>query len=116
MPQGVLLDFEDPPERQSETLEAIYPRLRSFVDQIGNAPSLAAIGDLAVREIRALTGFNRVMLYAFDEIGDGTVLAEDGDGVLPSYLDLRFPASDIPAQARELYRLNRLRLIPDADY
>ena len=114
--QGVILDFEDPPQSQSETLEAIYPRLRTFVDQIGAAPTLAAIGRLAVREIRALTGFNRVMLYSFDESGDGTVLAEDGDGVLPSYLDLRFPASDIPAQARELYRLNRLRLIPDASY
>ena len=115
-PQGVVLEFEDPPEQRGETLEAIYPRLRAFVDAIGQAATLAAIGDLAVREIRALTGFNRVMLYSFDAQGDGTVLSEDGDGVLPSYLDLRFPASDIPAQARELYRLSRLRLIPDANY
>ncbi len=64
----------------------------------------------------ALTGFNRVMLYSFDAEGTGTVLAEASDGELPSYLDLRFPASDIPAQARELYRLNRLRLIPTANY
>src|SRR5690606_16078406 len=39
-----------------------------------------------------------------------------GNGRLPSYLDHRFPASDIPAQARELYRVNRLRLIPDSAY
>ena len=44
------------------------------------------------------------------------MIAEDRNEALPSYLDLRFPASDIPAQARELYRLNRLRLIPDASY
>jgi light-regulated signal transduction histidine kinase (bacteriophytochrome) len=44
------------------------------------------------------------------------VLAEDTDGVLPSYLNLRFPAADIPAQARELYKLSRIRLIPTADY
>ena len=43
------------------------------------------------------------------------MIAEDRNEALPSYLDLRFPASDIPAQARELYRLNRLRLIPDAE-
>lgn len=35
---------------------------------------------------------------------------------MPSYLGLRFPAADIPAQARQLYRLNRLRIIPDVDY
>ena len=44
------------------------------------------------------------------------VVAEDGNGLLPSYLDLRFPESDIPAQARELYRRNRVRLIADNNY
>jgi chemotaxis family two-component system sensor kinase Cph1 len=44
------------------------------------------------------------------------VIGEDGNGVLPSYLGLSFPPSDIPAQARELYRLNRVRQIPDAGY
>lgn len=113
--QGVLVELEPPPRRESDTLEALYPRLRRFIDQIdgGDVASLAAA---TVREVRALTGFNRVLLYSFDASGDGTVLAEDGDGVLPSYLDLRFPASDIPEQARALYRLSRLRLIPDANY
>ncbi len=114
--QGVLVEIEPPPVSESETLEAVYPRLRGFVEAMSSADSVAAIAAIAVRELRALTGFNRVLLYSFDETGDGTVLAEDGDGSLPSYLDLRFPASDIPAQARELYRLNRLRLIPDAGY
>ena len=57
-----------------------------------------------------------MLIYRFGEDWDGTVIAEDRDGALPSYLGLRFPASDIPAQARELYRLNRVRIIPDADY
>ena len=35
---------------------------------------------------------------------------------LPSYLGLHFPATDIPFQARELYRRNLERLIPDVDY
>jgi light-regulated signal transduction histidine kinase (bacteriophytochrome) len=114
--QGVLVEFEAAPSSASETLEAVYPRLRSFVDAIGAEKDVAGIAQLAVREIRALTGFNRVKLYAFDSHGDGTVIAEDSDGVLPSYLDLRFPASDIPAQARELYRMNRLRIIPNSTY
>jgi light-regulated signal transduction histidine kinase (bacteriophytochrome) len=114
--QGLILEFEDPPRNEGETLEGLYPRLRGFLNAIAAAQDVPAIAEAAVREIRTLTGFNRVLLYCFDEAGDGTVLAEDGDGVLPSYLGLRFPAADIPAQARELYRLNRLRLIASADY
>src|SRR5579885_1469341 len=56
------------------------------------------------------------MLYQFDKEGHGTVLAEDRNDRLPSYLGLRFPASDIPRQARELYIQNRVRIIPDVDY
>ncbi len=115
-PQGLLVEFESPPARLADTLEALYPRLRAFVEAIGAAETTQDLADAAVAELRTLTGFNRVMLYSFNAEGAGTVLAETGDGELPSYLGLRFPGSDIPAQARELYRLNRLRLIPDADY
>lgn len=114
--QGAIVEFEAPPASEGETLEALYPRLRRFVSATEDAREVRAIAEAAVHEVRSLTGFNRVMLYSFDAEGVGTVVAEDGDGALPSYLDLRFPASDIPAQARELYRLNRLRLIPDANY
>jgi chemotaxis family two-component system sensor kinase Cph1 len=114
--QGVLVEFESAPATVADTLEALYPRLRAFVDLIGAAATLQELASAAVAELRTLTGFSRVMLYSFDAEGNGTVLAEANDGGLPSYLDLRFPASDIPVQARELYRLNRLRLIPDANY
>ena len=114
--QGLVVEFEAAPASEAETLEALYPRLRRFVEALAGAPDLRSLAEMTVREMRQLTGFNRVMLYSFDAEGCGTVLAEDRDEALPAYLDLRFPASDIPAQARELYRLNRLRLIPDADY
>jgi hypothetical protein len=54
------------------------------------------------------------LIYRFDPEWNGEVIAEDNGGRLPVYPDLRWPASDIPAQARELYRLNRQRLIADA--
>jgi light-regulated signal transduction histidine kinase (bacteriophytochrome) len=116
MSQGVVLEFEDPPRSEGETLEGLYPRLRRFMDSTTQGADVRAIAQAAVREVRALTGFNRVMLYSFDAKGDGTVLAEDGDGVLPSYLNQRFPASDIPPQARALYVQNRIRLIVSSDY
>ena len=88
----------------------------NFVSKLANLRSEIKLCDALVEQIKILTGFNRIMLYRFDEFGHGTVLSELGDGVLPSYLDLRFPASDIPQQARDLYILNTVRIIPDATY
>lgn len=67
-----------------------------------------------VAAVRAITGFDRVMLYRFHEDWTGEVVAESlGEGV-PGYLGLRFPASDIPAIARNLYLASPCRAIPDA--
>jgi light-regulated signal transduction histidine kinase (bacteriophytochrome) len=71
---------------------------------------------VSVEEIRLLSGFDRVMLYRFEPAGHGQVISEALGGVLPGYLGQCFPASDIPPQARELYRLNWIRVIPDARY
>jgi light-regulated signal transduction histidine kinase (bacteriophytochrome) len=114
--QGIIVEFEEPPASDDQTLAALYPRLRRFMDELAGAPDVAVRAEAAVREVKALTGFNRILLYSFDAVGVGSVLAEATDGVLPSYLNLRFPAADIPAQARELYKLSRIRLIPTADY
>ena len=71
---------------------------------------------VTVRELKRLTGFGRCMAYRFDEEGHGEVLAEAMDDGYDSYAGHRFPGSDIPAQARDLYRLNYIRVIPDSDY
>ena len=68
----------------------------------------------AVEEVRALTGFDRVVIYRFDDDGHGEVVAERRSDQVDPYLGLHFPASDIPAQARRLYRMNRFRFIADA--
>ncbi len=97
-------------------LDALTPRLRAFVQRLHVAQTVEELCQLVAEDIRHITGFDRALVYRFDREWHGTVVAENGNGVLPSYLDLRFPASDIPAQARELYRRNRLRIIPDAGY
>jgi two-component system, chemotaxis family, sensor kinase Cph1 len=65
-------------------------------------------------ELRATTGFERVMIYRFRADGCGEVISESLDSGLPPYLGLRYPASDIPQIARQLYLSNRHRQIPDA--
>jgi light-regulated signal transduction histidine kinase (bacteriophytochrome) len=80
------------------------------------ATTLETLFDISVHEIQALTGHDRVMIYRFEPEGHGKVVSEALTGSLPSYSGLNFPGSDIPAQARELYRLNWIRVIPDAAY
>lgn len=114
--QGVIVEVEHVAEADLEHFDRMLPRLRQFLDRVEAVHDLDQLCHETAREIRRLTRFNRVVIYRFDADWNGTVIGEDGDGVLPSYMDLRFPATDIPAQARDLYRLNRLRLIPTATY
>jgi two-component system, chemotaxis family, sensor kinase Cph1 len=86
------------------------------IQRLQAGKSIESIKEAAVEEVRAMTGFDRVMLYRFDADGHGEVWAEAKAKELDSYLGLHYPASDIPRQARELYRLNWLRIIPDAGY
>jgi len=111
---GVLLEFETAPP--GAPLLAPFSRLRSFAEALQAARSHERLCDLTARQVRELNGFDRVLVYRFDPDWNGHVVGEARNEVLPSYRHLRFPAGDIPVQARELYRLNRLRIIPDIDY
>jgi light-regulated signal transduction histidine kinase (bacteriophytochrome) len=108
------LEFE-----QQERLvgaEMMNSIITNFVATLGRLPNSQDLCDVLAEQIAELTGFDRVMLYSFDDEDHGTVLSEVNNGRLPSYLGLRFPASDIPKQARELYVLNTTRIIPNAEY
>lgn len=63
--------------------------------------------------VARITGFDRVMVYRFAADGSGTVIAEHLAPGQTSYLGLRYPAGDIPPQARRLYLSNPIRLIAD---
>ena len=106
-----ILEFE-PSETQESvglaTLRSVFNRLERHVNQQDLCRD-------AARQVRALTGFDRVMVYRFDQDGSGEVIAESARNGLPSFLGLRYPAADIPAQARALYERNTLRIIVDAD-
>jgi PAS domain S-box-containing protein len=90
--------------------------ITNFVATLGRLPSKQYLCDAVTEQFQALTEYDRVLLYYFDEDGHGVVLSEANNGRLPVCLDLRFPATDIPAQARSLYVQNTVRIIPDANY
>ncbi|HSX70307.1 MAG TPA: ATP-binding protein [Pseudomonas sp.] len=111
----LILEFERTGSAR-EAYGTLYPLMRTFVAELHAAESLESICQLAVNELRRITGFGRIKAYRFDQEGNGEVLAEHAEPGYASYLGHCFPASDIPAQARRLYRENLIRVIPDANY
>ncbi|MFN3945690.1 MAG: HWE histidine kinase domain-containing protein [Allosphingosinicella sp.] len=89
--------------------------VRSMITRLDQTPDMTAFFNEGVRQIRALSGFDRVMVYRFAPDGSGEVIAESARSGIGSFLGLHYPASDIPAQARELYRRNLLRVITDVN-
>ncbi|MGC3969483.1 MAG: GAF domain-containing protein [Pirellulales bacterium] len=112
----LIAEFERIESVDTRSTERLYAQSTEFVAALQSASDIQTLQNVAMRQVRKLSGFDRVLLYQFDEAWHGTVVAEDGNDRLPKYLGLRFPAEDIPVQARELYRLNRIRLIVNADY
>lgn len=87
--------------------------IRAMMSRLDHAQGLAELYREGARQVRALTGFDRVMVYQFDQDGAGTVVAEAARSGIGSFMGLRYPASDIPAQARRLYIRNPFRVISD---
>jgi light-regulated signal transduction histidine kinase (bacteriophytochrome) len=110
--EGLIIELEPFVETSQDQSKLITRVLRN----LQAATTLETLFDISVHEIQALTGYDRVMIYRLEPEAHGKVVAEALTGSLPSYNGLNFPGSDIPAQARELYRLNWIRVIPDATY
>ncbi len=108
------LEFEPVVESGPATLD--LPFLNAALGQMLSAGSVAEFCEQAVAQVRAITGFDRVAIYRFAGDESGEVVAEATRPDLAPWLGLRYPASDIPQQARAMYLLNWLRFIPDASY
>lgn len=101
--------LEDNPEDPLSLVQEMVARVRG-------AKTAAAACDAIAEAVQGASGFDRVMVYRFLGDGAGSVEAEARNQDMPSYLGLRYPASDIPRQARALYLSNWIRVIPDAKY
>ncbi|MBJ6980923.1 GAF domain-containing protein [Luteimonas sp. MC1572] len=106
---GDLVHLELQPAGQAPPLEGGHMAVSGLDDASAGQEFLPAVA----RKVQALSGYGRVMVYRFLADHSGEVVAEALAGDMASYADLRFPASDIPPQARALYVRNRLRVIAD---
>ncbi len=80
------------------------------------AHALRTLCDETARIFRELTGFDRVMVYRFDDAGHGEVFSEQRRATLEAFLGNRYPATDIPRIARRLYIRNRVRVLSDVEF
>ncbi len=90
--------------------------LSDTIDALRSATSLEDMIERMAQRVKRLVKFDRVMVYRFDEQNNGHVVADAREPEMESFYDLHYPASDIPAQARELYLNNLMRYIPDVGY
>ena len=109
---SVLVEFE-PATDADPGASAIYAQIH----RLAGEPTVALLLQRVAREVRRMTGFDRVVVYEFHQDGHGEIVAEDVAEDIERYLGLHFPASDIPAQARELYvrKISRSIVLGDSD-
>ena len=110
----VICEFE-PPADEPFRFSSFYPGVRRALLQLESTRTVAGLCQAAVRQLRAFTGYDRVVAYRFDGDGPGEVIAEDAAPGWEPWLGLWFPAIDVPPQARRLYLRNWIRVIADVD-
>jgi light-regulated signal transduction histidine kinase (bacteriophytochrome)/CheY-like chemotaxis protein len=104
----VIIEFEPATPGQPMQLA------RTLIGRITDIDEVDQLLRQSARLVRGMLGYDRVMIYAFEQDGAGKVVAEAKRGDLESFLGQYFPASDIPQQARALYLQNTIRIIGDA--
>jgi light-regulated signal transduction histidine kinase (bacteriophytochrome) len=111
----LIIEFEETTNLQPDQSLDFFRTSNQAIAQVLTCTSQQHLLQTVAEFVRTLTGFDRIMIYLFDQEWSGTVLAECKAAESKSYLGLKFPASDIPAQARELYTRNRMRLLVNVE-
>ncbi|KAL6144043.1 hypothetical protein ACLB2K_054738 [Fragaria x ananassa] len=116
---GLVIDLEpvgldDVPVTAAGALKS-YKLAAKAISRLQSLPSgdISLLCDVIVKEVRDLTGYDRIMVYKFHEDEHGEVVAECRRPDLEPYLGLHYPATDIPQASRFLFMKNKVRMICD---
>lgn len=102
--------------RNDNAFVEVYQTLKHSFAEIELTQTIQHMSEVLTRQLKKISGFDRVLLYRFDKDWNGQVIAESKEDDIGSYLGQQFPASDIPRQARAMYQKNAYRMIPDRNY
>ena len=111
----IILEFELFAEAKM-ALPDVLIQMKRFAYHTQRADNLQSLCQDIADETRSITGYDRVMIYRFDKEYNGEVFAESKKEDLKPFLHLHYPHTDIPAQARELYLRNLIRMKVDVGY
>ncbi len=114
----IVLEWEpapDTPDADSGHTLLNQRLITESLTEVQTSDTLTELLQNTARRVKAITGFDRIMVYRFSADWHGQVVAEEKEDHLEPFLGLHYPASDIPKQARELYKVNLVRLIADVD-
>jgi chemotaxis family two-component system sensor kinase Cph1 len=115
-PNYLLIELEAANQDADRTFINVFEEVKYTMAAIELATSVKQACEIAIHELKRISGFDGIMMYRFDENWNGTVIAEEKNHGLEEYLGVTFPASDVPKQARQLYLKNPYRLIPNRNY
>ena len=113
---GIYILEGEPVSLESKAAHEVYDQTSQFLGYMHETHTLKQLCQLVATGTREITGYDRVMVYRFDKDYNGEVIGESCREDLEPFLGLHYPHTDIPPQARELYKRNLLRLIYDVDY
>jgi len=108
--ENLVMEFE-PFSQKGLELPDLYLQTKRFAYSTERADNLEILCQDVADATRKITGYDRVMIYRFDKDYNGQVFAESKIDHIEPYLGLCYPATDIPAQARDFFLLNRIRMI-----
>lgn len=113
---GILVEMEPLPDDDQLLTYRLFSRLSNFFHDLERIRDPDRLLQMTARLVREVTGHESVMVYRFDAEWNGQIIIEDRADGEHRFLGHHFPASDIPAQARRLYQINRIRRISNVNY
>ncbi|ARD46209.1 EAL domain-containing protein [Colwellia sp. PAMC 21821] len=94
----------------------LISQMNYMLETLRKAQNTKEIFDTITSQFQEHTNFDRVMLYRFLPDWSGEIVSEAVSvREKQKYIHMRFPAEDIPKQARALYTLNKVRVFANID-
>ena len=114
----LVIELEPTPQLSYEAAQQWVPMdvdIRTLLPDVDDCESINDVADAIAQVFKRYIGFSSVMVYQFDKDYCGEVIGEAKAASSRSFKGLKFPASDIPSQARDLYLKNRVRCVFDVE-
>ena len=112
--ENIILEFE--PLGEDVVPVKFQEQLSRILNELTSATTVEEVTSRAAGLIRSIFGYDRVMVYQFDDEWNGKVVAEEKEGNMESWLGLHYPATDIPKPSRDLFLKQEIRIISNVNY